>query len=151
MAAPSLIRAPGCCSQYAAGIADLLTPRRPPGEGRAGRHERCLEDTALGEPAVHGSWNDALAYCAWSGTRLPTGADESTRSAITGSSAWSRTAARPTGRTRQSWQRFRQGREIAVATCSACCRSARCASGPELRGFRASAAGSVSPWRRRSS
>ncbi|MFM9281182.1 formylglycine-generating enzyme family protein [Paenibacillus jiagnxiensis] len=32
-------------------------------------------DDRLNHPAVHISWNDAAAYCAWSGTRLPTEAE----------------------------------------------------------------------------
>ncbi|WP_405583188.1 formylglycine-generating enzyme family protein [Streptomyces sp. NBC_01190] len=45
--------------------ASWRSPRGP------GSHYR----TWLNHPAVHVSWDDAAAYCAWSGTRLPTEAE----------------------------------------------------------------------------
>ncbi|MEV6104183.1 formylglycine-generating enzyme family protein [Streptomyces sp. NPDC051940] len=41
---------------------------RPEGPGTT-------SDDRLGHPVTHVSWHDALAYCAWSGTRLPTEAE----------------------------------------------------------------------------
>ncbi|MBZ3905241.1 formylglycine-generating enzyme family protein [Streptomyces griseiscabiei] len=49
------------------GVRDA-TWRRPAGPGSS-------VDALLDHPVVHVSWNDAQAYCAWSGTRLPTEAE----------------------------------------------------------------------------
>lgn len=52
------------------GLGDVLTPgaqwRHPQGPGST---------TAIDDPATQVSWHDALAFCRWSGTRLPTEAE----------------------------------------------------------------------------
>ena len=54
------------------------TPWWPQVHGADWRHPEGRGSTLKGRddhPVVHVSWNDAMAYCAWTGVRLPTEAE----------------------------------------------------------------------------